>query len=623
MINRTKKHQYNIDKIINKYEYISFDIFDTLVKRNVEKPSDIFNLVEVEYNKQNNKKIKNFKQLRIQAEIKAKEIIEGNEPNIDDIYEMLEIDGDKNQIKELELETELKFIQKNKDFYEIYKYCKNNGKKIIIVSDMYLDKKFIEMILKDNGIDQYEKLFISNDIKLNKHSGSIFPFILKKLKISRKNIIHIGDSKRGDYIMPMLHGIKSILIPKTLRKTKYCNDEKIKKSLDYNVLETFINNNIPYEEDIYFKIGYETLGPILYGYTKWLISQLKEKNIGKIFFLAREGNLLKRSFDIINEEKIESKYLYVSRRSVRPALLDDVQTLSDLYKIIKIKNTTTVNKFLKDVGLNSENFEKIFLEYDYDLKSKINDIKNFDKIFNKIKDDIRENAIKEKNIIDGYLKQEGFNGIVAISDVGWAGSMQKALCEMYKDYTIYGYYIAKTNEIKEIKKYAFMNDYQEIRPFVHLFENLFLAQHGTTLKYKREENQYEPVLDEYEYSNVEKKYFMNIQNGALEFIKDAMNSKIESCIRINNEIAHFNILKLGLEPTLDDIKIFENIPYIETVKRKMIEKKSLIYYLFNIKRLKQDFFDSGWKIGFLKSFLKLKLPYFKLYSFLLRYKEEK
>ena len=41
---------YKIDKIIEKiqkYKYISFDIFDTLIKRNVEKPSDIFSAVNI------------------------------------------------------------------------------------------------------------------------------------------------------------------------------------------------------------------------------------------------------------------------------------------------------------------------------------------------------------------------------------------------------------------------------------------------------------------------------------------------------------------------------------------------------------------------------------------------
>ena len=45
---------YKIDKIIKKiekYKYISFDIFDTLIKRNVEKPSDIFSAVNIEYEK--------------------------------------------------------------------------------------------------------------------------------------------------------------------------------------------------------------------------------------------------------------------------------------------------------------------------------------------------------------------------------------------------------------------------------------------------------------------------------------------------------------------------------------------------------------------------------------------
>ena len=58
---------YKIDKIIEKiqkYKYISFDIFDTLIKRNVEKPSDIFSAVNIEYEKIYGCKIDNFEEIR-------------------------------------------------------------------------------------------------------------------------------------------------------------------------------------------------------------------------------------------------------------------------------------------------------------------------------------------------------------------------------------------------------------------------------------------------------------------------------------------------------------------------------------------------------------------------------
>ena len=36
---------------IQKFEWVSFDIFDTLIKRSVPLPSDVFRIVEVTYKK--------------------------------------------------------------------------------------------------------------------------------------------------------------------------------------------------------------------------------------------------------------------------------------------------------------------------------------------------------------------------------------------------------------------------------------------------------------------------------------------------------------------------------------------------------------------------------------------
>ena len=41
-----------IIKQIEKYDVVSFDIFDTLLKRNVKKPTDIFRYMEKKYQKE-------------------------------------------------------------------------------------------------------------------------------------------------------------------------------------------------------------------------------------------------------------------------------------------------------------------------------------------------------------------------------------------------------------------------------------------------------------------------------------------------------------------------------------------------------------------------------------------
>lgn len=51
----------NIIKMIQPYDMVSFDVFDTLLKRDVESESDVFDLVERKYNSTHDKKIDGLK----------------------------------------------------------------------------------------------------------------------------------------------------------------------------------------------------------------------------------------------------------------------------------------------------------------------------------------------------------------------------------------------------------------------------------------------------------------------------------------------------------------------------------------------------------------------------------
>lgn len=143
-----------INSLIDKYNIISFDIFDTLIKRYVNKPEDIFYFVENIYDKKN--KIKsNFKIKRINAEKRARKKYPYTEVNLDEIYGELIRDFSLNEchfLKNLEIEAEVDFCFRNKEIYDIYKYAVKKKKKIYIISDMYLPREIIEKILKKMDI---------------------------------------------------------------------------------------------------------------------------------------------------------------------------------------------------------------------------------------------------------------------------------------------------------------------------------------------------------------------------------------------------------------------------------------------------------------------------------------
>ena len=56
----------DLERVLESYNYISFDVFDTLIKRNVGRPEDIFEIIEQSTN------INSFKEKRINAEFRAR-----------------------------------------------------------------------------------------------------------------------------------------------------------------------------------------------------------------------------------------------------------------------------------------------------------------------------------------------------------------------------------------------------------------------------------------------------------------------------------------------------------------------------------------------------------------------
>ena len=150
----------SIKKKILNHKIISFDIYDTLICRNVEKPEDIFSLTEIIYNNTRCKnciEILKFKEQRIEAYKKAY-CKKKSKCTIDDIYR--EISYPENiltALKKIEIKLEYDLAIVNKEIFEIFEYCKSINKEIVLVSDMYLSECVISKILEKCKIYGYKK----------------------------------------------------------------------------------------------------------------------------------------------------------------------------------------------------------------------------------------------------------------------------------------------------------------------------------------------------------------------------------------------------------------------------------------------------------------------------------
>lgn len=623
-------------KQLEKYDYISFDIFDTLIKRNIEKPTDIFKIVEKKYNEVSNKKICNFTQIRISCEQECRKKSK-KEISLEMIYMLIEKIYSKQvaiKLKKIEEEVEINFTQRNNNNFinKVHKWATEN-KKVILISDMYLSTDIIKKILK-NSMIKYDKLYVSSQIGNKKSNSSLFKYVLKDLNIDSKQIFHIGDNYNSDKKMANIVGINTHLIPtkinNLLNKSNRIENAK-NNNINFNQISNFINNNIEkYDYDCISKFGYECFGPLLTSFSIWLKNELKKQNINKVYFLARDGKIMKEIFDLYNSDNhFETYYLMASRRSIIVPSLWKCNNISEVFSKINIPSEITLNDLIKRIGLDDINLKQYLKKYNLNLMKKykfsllINDYADF---FNELFILVVNNSKEEYKYLQNYLNKMNFKDKVAVVDIGWYGNMQKALSTVC-DADIYGYYFGlrpgKKNDI--ITKGFLFDEKENIQlynlqdPFNSIFEFMFSATHGSVKKFSSNKSFVE-LYDSENSNNYEMETLNKIQNSAIAFSKDYLNSTIKEYIELNQISSSINIFEILYHPNLNISKCLGNVIFKDGESLYIAKSKGIKNYIFNPKSFFNDLNNSLWKIGFLKNTFKVNLPYDKFYRLLKKIK---
>lgn len=208
--------------LIDKHNVISFDIFDTLLIRDVYDPTDVFEYVGEIFFGENNGK--GFKQKRIKAESVARKKVSNGEVNLEDIYLCMDEEDliKRERLKAIELQYEIEHCICRKKMYKVFDYAFNTGKQIVLISDMYLPIETIMKMLEKCGYESYKyKLYISNQYHVNKVEGLLFDRVFTELGIDKNTVIHFGDNIYADIKGAKKAGIASIWIPKEKMILRY------------------------------------------------------------------------------------------------------------------------------------------------------------------------------------------------------------------------------------------------------------------------------------------------------------------------------------------------------------------------------------------------------------------
>lgn len=643
------KESKKIIRKIKDYSVVTFDIFDTLVKRDVPEEIVVFEILQkklIEHKLIDSET--DFVKMRIQAELDARRCSINSEVSLEEIYAHLSFITPeyKKKILQMEEKIEIDICTVNPLIKPVYDYCIKNGLEIYIISDMYLRSEILEKILSKCGYTDYKKLYVSCEYGCSKRGGKLYPLFLKKEKLEAKRIIHIGDDLKADILQASKYGINVCKIPKLVLKDSYFCMEGLNKSEkeQYKILQAFIDNRKNEGMNRYEQIGYEVFGPLLYGFSEWISENIEKES--KLYFVSRDGYVVKKAFEIIQKKKrlpVISRYFYISRRSLYLPALNGRCTLENAMKYISVHKTTKADVVFERFGISKQEFYKVAqcLKIDPEktyVRQELKSNQDVNRVFEFLRNELENNACTEYKAMNEYFKTQDFTGKVVLVDIGWRGSIQKALedldqSDLYNPFKIRELYLAIRHDamVKPDTAKGYLVNFEKNNTMLESFaafnaiiEMFFSAPHGSVNKYVLDSDNHVSIdFDEYEYcSDIPKEkeaaeIIGELQSGALRFVEDFCKS-ILSDNTFSSKVAYQNLLNFGTMAKKKDAEVFGDFPYHDTEVQPIARPESILYYFFHPQRFKYDFATSAWRVAFLKRLFKIRLPYYRLFCILYR-----
>lgn len=624
-----------IDKKLASAKVVSFDVFDTLVKRNVRRPSDVFHLLERELlDEFGQSQAAGFAEKRVRAEAIAREAKGVAEVTLDEIYDLM---GFAKEVRvwaqRRECELEVRLAMPNRPMLKVLNKCQARGQRVVIISDIYLPRYVMEELLKKCGVTGYERLFISCEGGSTKRSGTLFAEAFAEIGVDSGDVMHVGDSLVSDYLNPRKVGARSILVDRETRTSdEFAAVLGRCGSLDAGMVSSLISNAGPGGAD-YYAFGYECFGPYLLGFSKWLEESVEREGIEKVYFLSRDGYILKRAFEILYPDRGGCEYLEVSRRSLRIPMLGELETTQQVVDVMPPSQEVSVADIFDSLGLRLEGREELLQSLGLSADEAINkhelstDVR-VSRLIEALRPEFSKASEAQFDALEDYLATIGVGGRFAIVDIGWSGGMQRYLedalrrmgisCEVSGYYTGIVAYATRNVRYAPLKLNGYVFDclrdgpQADIRRFyVGFLETLFLEQDGTVVGYGTDDAGKPVALrGDYEYADgkggalYEAGDVKELQEGALDFLRDAVSSGVASFARLTPKEAFCGIDAAGANPTRHILDMFAGFRFFDDGKvSRLAAPERLRYYLVRPGQLKKDFLASRWKVAFAKLLL--------------------
>lgn len=532
---------YKKDDILNaikEADIVSFDLFDTLLVRNILYSTDVIELTYISL-KQQGIEIPDFVNRRIRAE---KKLSQRGAPRLVKIYEEVLSDIERinctaSELAHIEYQIDCGLLHGRIDVIALMKEARNLHKQVYITTESYYSKNQIKTILQINGMRDFNEIIVSCEYNLKKTDG-LFNKIAEIAGTT--NILHIGDDIVSDAEAATRSGIKSFHIFSPIELLDLLGgleleehvldiSDKVKTGM---FISKIFNSPFQFENDkrkIYvedaFDIGFLFCAPVLCDFTFWFGEQVEKNQLSNIWFCARDGYLLKKMYELMYQE-VDTTYFLISRISaIRAGVLEekDIEYVDSM----KFSGKTKENLWVR-FGITADTIDV----NDIDLEK--DGLLRFSKKILKVAEEKRENY---KRYIRGIHINEG---AIAFFDFVAKGTSQMYIQKLVNNDILGFYFLQLEPEFMGNKGLKIKSFYTEaeretsvIFESYYILETLLTAPNPSVEEFDVQGN---PIYVKETRSTKDIDCIMRAQKGILKYESIILSICPEKELKVNKEL---------------------------------------------------------------------------------------
>lgn len=367
---------------------LSLDVFDTLLWREVPRPTDAFVVLgarlAAEGMLEPDLTPEAFRRLRMSAEQEGREAREregrGSEVTLHEIWERIPArirrDAPASRCAELEVDVEAQLTRVDLDVVALAELAAAAGCRLVLVSNTYLSAQHLARLL---GRPQTEVLrnataYPSSAFGVHKGNG-LWKVVLDDLGVAPQRVLHVGDDSVADDEAPAELGIRTAPYPQLVPETaavlaressapaahlppgRHAVDPR-RGDLGLTALRAKVGARVervalPRDQALAWHYGAVVLGPVLAGFSEMVVGWASELRVPTAWCPMREGELLA---DLTNRAAwsrraaVAARPVWLSRHVTARAVISEASR-PELEALLSRRLTPTVAEYLANLGL--------------------------------------------------------------------------------------------------------------------------------------------------------------------------------------------------------------------------------------------------------------------------------